>query len=84
MNPAVARYVCEVSVAAVVGITQAHPRLLLPVERDRRGFGEAPVGAVDAVDRRASIPVQSEERADAIHGAQDNKRPAGGTGEADR
>ena len=83
MDTAVASYVGEVPVAALVRVAEADSRLLLAVERDRCGLGEAPMGSVNAVDRRARIPVKSEERADAIHADQHTKRPAGKTGEAD-
>ncbi len=41
------------------------------------------MAAVDTIDRRTTIPLESEQRADAIHDTQDTNSPAGGTDGAD-
>ena len=58
----------EVPLAAGMGGRQAQLSLLLAAQRLRWGLGVAPVAGVDAVDHRAAITDESEQRADAIHG----------------
>jgi hypothetical protein len=43
----------------------------------------AAMGSVDAVDRRPSVSLKSEQRANAIHDTQDTNSPAGKTDGAD-
>ena len=73
----------QVAITPQVSDGQADACLLLPVERDRKLFGVAPMAAVDTIDRRTTIPLESEQRADAIHDTQDTNSPAGGTDGAD-
>ena len=73
----------EVSVTAPMGDGEAQSRLRLPVERARWLLGVASMPAVHAVDRRTAIPLETKERADAIHDLQDTNSPAGKTDGAD-
>ena len=63
-------------------VGQAQLGLHAPLEGGWWVLGEASVRCVDAVDRHPTFAGEPEERADAIHGVQDNKRLAGRAGEA--
>lgn len=73
----------QVTLAALVLRREAQPRLLLSLERQRGLIGMASMGAIHAVDGGTAIPLEPEQRADAIHGSQDTNSPAGKTGGAD-
>jgi hypothetical protein len=60
-----------------VFLRQTDPRLLLSLERERRFIGVAAMGGVNTIEDGTTIPLQAEERADAIHDLQDSKRPSG-------
>ena len=62
---------------------QADARLLLSIERNGRLVRMATMAGIDAIDHRAPISLQPEERADAIHDSQDTNSPAGETDGAD-
>ena len=74
----------EQAIAPPVRIGQADARLELAIEGRWWIVGVAAMLAVDAVDRRSAVPLQPEERADAIHGFQDSESPAGKTAELTR
>ena len=74
---------CEVSLAALVGEGEAQSSLRLSIERAGGVLGVTPMAAVHAVDRRTAIPLETKERADAIHDLQDTNSPAGKTDGAD-
>ena len=67
----------KVALAAFVIGGQAEACLLLTIERNRRLLGITAMTTVDAVDRRAAIMLEPEQRADAIHDSQDTNSPAG-------
>ena len=73
----------KVALAAFVIGGQAEACLLLAIERDRRLLGITAMTTVNAVDRRAAIMLEPEQRADAIHDSQDTNSPAGRTDGAD-
>ena len=56
----VAGGVREVPITPFMSKGQAHARLLLSVERQRRLIGMAAMAAIDAIDRRSSIPLEAE------------------------
>ena len=51
-----------------MGRRQAELGLLLTAELEGWRLGVAPVAGVDAVDHRATVTDEAEQRADAIHG----------------
>lgn len=67
----------KVALASFVIGGQAEACLLLAIERDRRLLGITAMTTVDAVDRRAAIKLEPEQRADAFHDSQDTNSPAG-------
>ena len=82
-QPTVARRMCQVPLAAFVIGSQAESSLLMAIERDRRRLGVAAMTSIDTIDRRATITLEPEQRADAIHDSQDTNSPAGKTDRAD-
>jgi len=79
----IARRMRQVPLTSFVIGGQAESSLLLAIERDRRRLGVATMTSIDAIDRRATISLEPEQRADAIHDWQDTKSPAGKTDGAD-
>jgi len=73
----------QVAVAALMIGGEADPGLLLAVQRGRWVLGVAAVAAVDAIDGGTALPLEPEQRADAIHVPQDTNSPAGKTDGAD-